>query len=482
MRYFLGLLFMPALLAPSVALGQEFLVLGELFYQNQPAESYFEGYGIKTDKIVYQAALGCPPEQGLTEAAANNALGTSYQGIVQLDQECWQTWSVELRTWVDSLDARQVGGSIAREKTLKMCEGLRWFKNKQPTLKVGYYSDPPLFDTTAYLNATHFAAWKAADDILQPLADSMNYLCPSVYMYRPDTTSYIGYATALITEAKRMAKGKPIYAFVSPHYIGGDSAGHDVSYNYFASILRAIKNAGADGVVIFAGTYPTFGNHAWDSSAGWWTATKEFLASQNMGNLSIPAPPSLVSPSNGATNIPSSYLLRWRKSPGARSYHLQLADNITFQDPILDDSTITDTLRTLGSLLNNTRYYCRVSAKGTTSWSTFCISVNFVTSIDFAMNVSTLGTEVPKAFVLRQNFPNPFNPSTIIRYSLPLRSEVSLTVYDTMGQFIRQLVNGERDAGDHDIRFDGSGLASGTYFYCLRVGNFVSTKQLLLLK
>jgi gluconolactonase len=92
------------------------------------------------------------------------------------------------------------------------------------------------------------------------------------------------------------------------------------------------------------------------------------------------------------------------------------------------------------------------------------------------------GSRVESGFSLIGNFPNPFNPSTTIRYRLPCNSEVQLTVYNSQGQEVAYLVKGYREAGYHDVRFDSSGLASGVYLYRLRAGNFVQTRQLLFLK
>ena len=89
---------------------------------------------------------------------------------------------------------------------------------------------------------------------------------------------------------------------------------------------------------------------------------------------------------------------------------------------------------------------------------------------------------VPDSYTLNQNYPNPFNPSTTIRYGLPQRSMVSLTVFNALGQRVRQLVNEEQDAGFHEVTFDGAGLASGIYFYRIRAGSFVQTKKLVLLQ
>ncbi len=90
--------------------------------------------------------------------------------------------------------------------------------------------------------------------------------------------------------------------------------------------------------------------------------------------------------------------------------------------------------------------------------------------------------EHPLGFSLSQNYPNPFNPSTTIRFGLPERSRVVLTVSNMLGQQVAGLVNGELGAGYHEVRFDASGLASGVYFYQLRVGGFAETKRFLLLR
>ena len=90
--------------------------------------------------------------------------------------------------------------------------------------------------------------------------------------------------------------------------------------------------------------------------------------------------------------------------------------------------------------------------------------------------------DLPGEFSLSQNYPNPFNPSTTIRYALPARTRVTLTVFNTLGQQVATLVEGEMEAGHHEVKFDASNLASGPYLYRLCAGGYVQARKLLLLK
>ena len=89
---------------------------------------------------------------------------------------------------------------------------------------------------------------------------------------------------------------------------------------------------------------------------------------------------------------------------------------------------------------------------------------------------------ITKSFSLSQNYPNPFNPSTIINYQLPTNSHVTLKVYDVLGREVTTLVNEREQAGTHGVKFDGTNLPSGVYFYRLQTQTYSDTKKLLLIK
>ncbi|MGD1044610.1 MAG: T9SS type A sorting domain-containing protein [Bacteroidota bacterium] len=89
---------------------------------------------------------------------------------------------------------------------------------------------------------------------------------------------------------------------------------------------------------------------------------------------------------------------------------------------------------------------------------------------------------IPAHYALNQNYPNPFNPTTQIEYSVPERGNISLKVYNLLGEELATLFTGVQQAGNHVATFDGAGLTSGVYFYRLQAGNFSVTKKLVLMK
>ena len=89
---------------------------------------------------------------------------------------------------------------------------------------------------------------------------------------------------------------------------------------------------------------------------------------------------------------------------------------------------------------------------------------------------------IPREFVLKQNYPNPFNPSTTIEYSVPERASVEIKVLDVLGREVTTLLNEEKPAGAYTVRWDADGVASGVYFYRLKAGRFVQTREMVLMR
>ena len=91
-------------------------------------------------------------------------------------------------------------------------------------------------------------------------------------------------------------------------------------------------------------------------------------------------------------------------------------------------------------------------------------------------------TGIPDKYELKNNYPNPFNPSTNIEFRISETGLVSLKVYDVLGNELKTLVHERKSPGDYKIRFDGSNLSSGIYFYVLNAGGKTFCKKMCLLK
>jgi hypothetical protein len=96
--------------------------------------------------------------------------------------------------------------------------------------------------------------------------------------------------------------------------------------------------------------------------------------------------------------------------------------------------------------------------------------------------VEEFKNEIPTEFSLSQNYPNPFNSSSVIKYSIPKSSQVTLKVFNTLGEEIETLVNTEKPVGTYELNWNAVNLPSGVYFYRLQADNFIETKKMILMK
>ncbi|RPI05648.1 MAG: T9SS C-terminal target domain-containing protein [Ignavibacteriae bacterium] len=102
---------------------------------------------------------------------------------------------------------------------------------------------------------------------------------------------------------------------------------------------------------------------------------------------------------------------------------------------------------------------------------------------DDAVTVVDAGElEAPRKYMLHQNFPNPFNPSTTITFTIPEKSFVTLKIYDLLGREVSSVISEELAQGNYTRRWDGRGVASGIYFYRMHAGNFIETKKMMFIK
>lgn len=145
--------------------------------------------------------------------------------------------------------------------------------------------------------------------------------------------------------------------------------------------------------------------------------------------------------------------------------------------------TLTGSLRIMNAELSDTGFYWVVAGNraGADTSKKIWLAVG-LTGVDDDEDPS-----LPKMFALRNNYPNPFNPSTKIGFDLPRSCDVSIDIYNILGQRVKTLVSGHLKAGSHLVTWDGRNEAgtqasSGVYFYRIVAGEFVATRRMLLLK
>lgn len=101
-----------------------------------------------------------------------------------------------------------------------------------------------------------------------------------------------------------------------------------------------------------------------------------------------------------------------------------------------------------------------------------------------ALNIKNniINNQNPLEYKLYSNYPNPFNPKTLIKYDVAKNGFVKIIIYDLLGRVVKELVNNFKSAGSYNVEFDGTYLASGVYIYRIESGNFADTKKMVLLK
>jgi hypothetical protein len=160
--------------------------------------------------------------------------------------------------------------------------------------------------------------------------------------------------------------------------------------------------------------------------------------------------------------------IRWPSDLAGRFLAARIQDEASFISPSVPPRFIVDMLKADSVRIDSALTYYN--------------GVVIVTTGPGSTGVTSGESLLPMMFALAQNYPNPFNPTTTIRYALPHSTYVTLTVYNTLGQQVAQLVNERQQAGYHDVIFHGDGLASGVYFYKLEGEGMVEIRKMLLMK
>jgi len=173
-------------------------------------------------------------------------------------------------------------------------------------------------------------------------------------------------------------------------------------------------------------------------------------------------------------------LLYW-ETAYAKKYFLQIADSVSGWRNVWYETNGDGGIDRIPLSVNG-RYVKILGVERATSWGYSLYEIEVHGSTTTGVVSPEKSGDLPISCSLYENFPNPFNPSTTIKYGLPKTFHVKLMVHNILGQLVTTLVDRVEDPGYHAVLFDASGLASGVYFYRLEAKDFVSTKKLILLR
>jgi len=203
------------------------------------------------------------------------------------------------------------------------------------------------------------------------------------------------------------------------------------------------------------------------------------------GDLSeLPQVPALLAPAHMAVNLPLEISFSWTSTPLAEFYCLQLAHDPYFENMCADLPGLSDTQCTVENLQPGTVYYWRVSAGNVAGYSNFSLIRRFSTA-----GVDNADDFLPTARnELKQNFPNPFNPSTTISLSLKnAQDPVKVTIFNLRGQVVKNLFDGIPNRQQLELVWNGNDdsgapVSSGIYYYRMEAPGFTQLRKMLLMK
>lgn len=268
-------------------------------------------------------------------------------------------------------------------------------------------------------------------------------------------------------------------------YVNGPSSGYTYDVEVNGSVVSALQVATTYVVpALVAGQtyYWRVRSHSGASTSNW-SPLLSFYAYSGTNSVA----PLLATPTNGVSVATNSPQMSWfiNTPTSSLNYELQVSEDAVFTNPTTVSNLSSSSYQANNLELNKT-YYWRVRSKDTGgNFSNYSKAEKFV--VGSLTGVENTGGKIPTEFSIDQNYPNPFNPTTIIRYGIPQNADVTLSIYNMLGQKIKTLVSEQKNAGTYSVQWNGDNefgqkVSSGAYIYRISAGSFVKAMKLILMK
>lgn len=190
--------------------------------------------------------------------------------------------------------------------------------------------------------------------------------------------------------------------------------------------------------------------------------------------------PLLALPAHESVDVARDVSLQWHPVDEAESYEMQVATDQSFEQLIVNETSLSDTTLSVADLSPSTNYHWRVRAAASDLVSEWSAVFTFTTETGVSADVDE--AFIPAAFGLGQNYPNPFQEITTISVDVPEHAHVLVQVFNVLGRNVQTLSEGSLAAGRHDLQLRAEGLPSGTYFVRTRSGQHSETRTMMLLR
>jgi hypothetical protein len=252
-----------------------------------------------------------------------------------------------------------------------------------------------------------------------------------------------------------------------------------ISFNSNFSALALDQNTDSSKYTIPNGILSGNTTYYWRVKASNQYGTSLWSSVWSVIPVSQPVAP-LMYPVNGGNPVypDSSTVFYWRHTNFATSYRIQVYNGAN----LIINQIVPDTfyIASPGTFNYNSTYYYRLAALNCAQTPGPWTAMWMFTTVPLV--VINISSEIPTEYKLYSNYPNPFNPTTSIRYDIPRSGNVLLRVFDALGREVETLVNEKQTSGTFEATWNASQFPSGVYFYKLVTDGFSETKRMLMIK
>ncbi len=251
----------------------------------------------------------------------------------------------------------------------------------------------------------------------------------------------------------------------------------------FENVIHDISTIASSQYIVPNPILTYYTRYYWKVSGLNMAGQGEFSGTRNFRTMQI-APPgtvTLFSPFNFSSGISLTPVMTWNSAVNAEGYQLLISRDLNFNNIVHENDSLTQLHYNVppNILSVNSLYFWRVRAFNAAGYGTWSSTYNFRTAL---LGINQISNDIPDSYDLHSNYPNPFNPTTKIRFDLPKQSSVKILLFDITGKELGKVLDLELEAGVYETVINSADLSSGVYFYTMITNEFQKTMRMIVMK